>query len=343
MARWIAAFLYLALLGGALAAELPVLDVAAVPKLDAAGRASYSRFLLANLPRVFALAQDGKSGWYGGAGTIGDARAKALKSCADKGASDCAIYAEDLSVMWLGRPPNGPPAVPGPLIQTPEHAFVPDARFIWRGPQAAAGVYVWGHGKNNMVDSRGQQPQAHVRAFNNAGFDVVRFDREPSKDYPDDAAVWLRAGLAAMRQQGYRKIVAGGQSRGGWTSLQILNVAGLADAVIAISPANFGGPSGSDNTADLYRMTHAAQAPATRVAIAQFTEDRYVTDMDKRVALYRDALPPRIAALLMIDRPPGVTGHGGGASMAFAADYAHCLLHFALDPVPAASCPPPKP
>jgi dienelactone hydrolase len=149
--------------------------------------------------------------------------------------------------------------------------------------------------------------------------------------------------LAALRKQGWRKIVAGGQSRGGWTSLQVLNVAGLADAVIAVSPAFFGGYTNSDNTAGLYRYLHAVKSPATRVAIVQFTEDKYVTDMDLRVALYRDALPPRVAALLIIDRPAGITGHGGGATAAFAQGYSNCLLRFVTDPAPPSSCPAPAP
>ena len=341
MRRWGVAFLLLILAGNAGAEEPAVLDITAVPNTDAAARPNYARFLLMNLPRAFALAPNGKWGWFGGTGTIEDARAKALKSCADKGGENCAIYAENLRVVWPGRASEEPPAPPGPLIQTTEYAFVPDPRFIWRDPRAATGLYIWGHGQTNMMDSRGQQPQAYVRAFNNAGFDVVRFDREPSADYRDAAAAWLRQALQTFRGQGWRKIVVGGQSRGGWTSLQILDVAGLADAVIVASPAYFGGTSRSDNTGDMYRLVQAAHAPTTRVAIAQFTGDIYVTNMDNRVGLYRDGLTSRVAALLMIDRPPGITGHGGGNSAAFAQGYANCLLHFVMDPVPVASCPPP--
>lgn len=322
---------------GAVALEPAILDASAVPNLSAGGRADYSRFLLMNLPRAYALGANGHSGWFGGSGTIEDARAKALKLCTDKGGTNCAIYAEDLRIVWPGRSPGVLAAVPGPLIQTATYAFVPDPRFIWHGPGAAAGVFVWGHGKNNMMDSRGQQPQAYVRAFNNAGFDVVRFDREPSHDYPNEAADALRSGLTALRRMGWRKIVAGGQSRGGWTSLEILNTPGLADAVIAISPAWFG--DGSDHSADLHVLTHGIKSPAARVAIAHFSGDIYVTDLDRRVAQYREALPSRVAALLLIDRPAGISGHGGGNGGAFARAYADCLLHFVMDAAPVASCP----
>lgn len=322
---------------GAAAQEPPVLDVAAVPNLAASGRADYGNFLLTNLPRAYALGSNGHAGWFGGTGTIEDARAKALKICAEYGGTNCAIYAEDLRVVWPGRPPGVLATPPGPLVQTPTYALVPDPRFIWHGPATAAGLYVWGHGKKSFADSRGQQPQAYVRAFNNAGFNVVRFDREPMHDYPNEAADNLRAGLAAMRRMGWRKIVVGGQSRGAWTSLEILNTPGLADAVIAVSPAWAG--EGGDHSADLYVLTHAIKSPATRVAIAQFAGDTFVADMDRRVGQYRDTLPSRVGAFLMIDRPSGITGHGGGNSADFAKRYATCLLRFVTDPAPLTACP----
>ncbi len=321
------------------ATEPPIMTIGLAPNLDATGRESYARFLQSNLPRAFALAPDGTFGWYGGASTPEEARDKALKSCSGKGAEHCALYAEDLRIVWPGKESPAPSSPPGPLIETTDYAFVPDPRFLWHGPSAAAGLYVWGHGKNNMMDMRGQQPPPYVRAFNNAGFDIVRFDREPSHDYADRAALWLRDGLAKLRQKGWRRIVAGGQSRGGWTSLEILDVAGLADAVIVTSPAYFGGTTRSDNTAEMHTIVHAAKAPATRVAIALFDKDIYVTDMTSRAGLFRDALPSRVGALLLIDRPPAITGHGGGGSFMFAQVYADCLIHFVMDAVPPTACP----
>jgi len=48
------------------AVDPPVLDVAAVPNIDARGRTGYARFLLVNLPRAFALSQNGRWAWFGG-------------------------------------------------------------------------------------------------------------------------------------------------------------------------------------------------------------------------------------------------------------------------------------
>src|SRR5208337_3231457 len=98
---------------------------------------------------------------------------------------------------------------------------------------------VWGHGKApGGQDLSADQPQSYVRAFNNAGFDVVRFARAPATDYADSAEGWLREALPKLRARGWRMLVVGGQSRGGWNSLQMLDTPGLADAVVAVSPAS---------------------------------------------------------------------------------------------------------
>jgi hypothetical protein len=331
----------LACLGGtgATAAEptIPVLDVAAVPYLTAQGRASYADFLLANLPRATVVASNGAYGWYSGGGANDDVRGRALRSCGDKGGTDCAIYAEDLQVVWPGRPPAALTPVPGPLIEGRDYGFVPDPRFFWHGPQTARGVFVWGHGKTGGgEDLREGQPQAYVRAFNNAGFDVVRFVRAPSADYADEAAEWLRKGLAALRQKGWRMVVAGGQSRGAWNSLQILDTSGLADAVIAVSPASFSNQTMQE--ADLYGILHADRSPAARVAVVQFKGDIFVRDMPGRIAMLHGLLPSRASAVLVIDQPEGITGHGGGNGSDFARKFGPCLLHFVIDPVPPADC-----
>ena len=321
------------------AAEPPILDTAAVPYVEADGNAAYEDFLLVNLPRAFAVASSGAYGWFGGTATPEQVRATALASCASKGGTDCAIYAEDLTVVWPGRPRIDPPPVPGPLITGTGYAFVPDVRFIWHGPQTARGLYVWGHGNAGGRDESNVQPQNYVRAFNNAGFDVVRFAREGFSDYADSAEGWLRAALPKLRARGWRTLVVGGQSRGAWNSLQMLDTPGLADAVIAISPANLNFTLRGSEAAELHRILYAANAPTTRVAIAQFTGDTFVTtSLDERVASLRDGLTGRVGTLLIIDQPKGLTGHGAGGSYDFAHRFAACLLHFVLDPEPLSTC-----
>lgn len=327
------------------AAPAPVLDPRAVPYLDDSGRASYEAWLRTNLPRAVAIAPGGKIGWTTGGprDSIETIREKALQQCAAKGAPGCALYAENLDVVWPGQQSRAAPP-PGPLIRTWNYVFVPDDRFIWRGPAAARGVVVWSHSYGGVeIDNRGIQPDPHIRPLNNAGYDVVRFDREPMADARDRAAGWLRGGLQEMRRLGYRSVIAGGESRGAWNSLQTLETPGLADVVIAVSPAAHGMGDSTNLSAqadDLRSILSGLPASRTRVAFVQFEGDMFIGSADRRADLMRRA-EPRLGGLLLIDRPEGLHGHSAGASFAFGQRYGDCLMHFALDPAPPRSCPGP--
>ncbi len=322
-----------------------VLDDRAVPYLTEANRALYRQWTAVNLPRAVAIAPNGAIGYYGGdnrGSTIEAARTGAMRICAEKGATGCEIYAENLDVVWPALLQQAPPAPTAPVISTWNYVFAPDARFIWHGPQAARGAYVWGHGYGGTAsDNRGSQPQSHVRPLNNAGYDVIRFDREPMADQDRNrAAGWLRDGLQELRRRGYRSIIVGGQSRGAWNSLMTLDTPGLADVVIAVSPAAHGSGNSTNLTAqaDDFRAMLSGAAPGrTRVAFVQFSGDPFIGDADRRVALMREAAP-KFGALLVIDRPPGFTGHGAGRDFAFGQQFGACLLRFATDPVPPKTC-----
>ena len=320
-----AAFGLFAMLGAAHAQ--PVLDVGAVPNLSAQARASYAIFLRMNLPRAAAISSRGRIGWSGGSRSLADARTEALQSCAATGAGDCAIYAEDLQVVWRGAAPVALTPVPGPLVQNSRYEFVPDPRFFWHGPAAARGVVVWGHGTGNGSDARQQQPPSAIRAFNNGGFDVVRFGREPNSDYPDWARDWLRQGLTDLRRQGYRVVVSAGQSRGANDALFMLDYPGLADVVIAFSPGGYGDAF----PAEFSRAVHEAATPSARVVFAQFEHDPFGgADLAGRVELLRNTLRPAVAGLLLIDRPPGFDGHYGGVSAEFGIQFGDCIFRFAI-------------
>lgn len=338
-----------ALLGWAIAdtvaaqQSFSILDVNAVPYLqDAAAHAAYQTFLVSNLPRAFSVSSSGKIGWAGGSGTLEQERQTALRNCEAKGAADCTIYAENLDVVWRGRAPQAP-QVPGPLISTGNYSFVPDSRYLWRGAQAAAGVFVWAHGKGSNItqDERGQQPPSYVRWFNNAGFDVVRFDRYPAADERERAAGWLRDALAELRRRGYRRIIAGGQSRGAWNSLQMLDSPTLADVVIAVSPAAHGSGASVNllsQTDDFRRVLADAPPQRTRVAFVQFENDFFIGDADTRRRLIEQILRPKIGALLLIDRPGGFAGHTAGGTSSFGTKFGACLLRFATAPDPPSLC-----
>ncbi len=310
-----------------------LLDTARPPHLPEAGRADYARFLLQPTPRVFALAPDGAWGW---AAAIGDdpaaTEARAMENCQRWGGQGCQVYARDLAVVWPGMEASAPAAPARPLAGGAGWTLQPDSRFLWQGPAQARGVYLWAHGRSpGGADSRGSQPQPHVRAFNNAGYDVIRLDRDPITDETEAGAAWMREALQVLRRQGYARVVAGGQSRGAWNALQALEEPGAVDAVIAIAPAAHG-PRGSPAHAwaldDLRRIVAAARSPRTRVAVANFAGDEFDPDPVARAEIL-GKLQGRSAGLLLLDRPPGIHGHGGGGDWRFTFGYAACLLDFA--------------
>jgi hypothetical protein len=62
--------------------------------------------------------------------------------------------------------------------------------------------------------------------------------------------------------------------------------------------------------------------------VAQFADDFFSGNPDERVALLRIEMAPHVGALLLIDRPPGFTGHGGGNTAVFAYKFGKCILAF---------------
>lgn len=313
--------------------RVPVLDAAAVPHLGPAGREDYARFLLQATPRAFAISPEGAWGWAAALPDAAASAARAVALCASAGGTGCQVYAADLAVVWpgLGRPAPAPaPAVP--LDAGAGWSLVPDGRFLWQGPTAARGAYVWAHGRAaGGQDSRGSQPQPHVRVFNNAGYDVLRFDRDPQTDETDTAAAWLKHALQVLRAQGYGRIVIGGQSRGAWNALQALDTPGLVDGVVAVAPAAHGAtgsPAWAWALDDLQQVVRAARSPLARVVVANFAGDEFDPDPVRRATLFRSLGAPRIGALLFLDRPQEITGHGGGADARFTLRYGSCLLEF---------------
>lgn len=314
-------------------ARAPVLNADAVPFVAGAGRKDYLRFLQQATPRAFALSPDGSWGWAAALETPDATDARAVEICAGWGGNGCRVYARDLQVVWPGRE-SGPPPVRQAMISSGTGwSLVTDERFLWQGPGTARGAYLWAHGRAaGGQDSRGGQPQPHVRIFNNAGYDVLRIDRAPATDDTDTAAAWMRSALSELRAQGYAKIVVGGQSRGAWNALQALDRPGLADAVVAVAPAAHGA-TGSAAWAwalnDLRQVVRAARSPLARVAVANFTGDEFDPDPDGRAQIFRELAAPRIGALLFLDRPQGLEGHAAGADARFTQRYGNCLLEFA--------------
>jgi hypothetical protein len=84
-------------------------------------------------------------------------------------------------------------------------------------------------------------------------------------------------------------------------------------------------------------LTEAANARRTRLAIADFRDDPFMAEPEKRAEALRRQRE-RFGAFLLIDRPEGVAGHGAGGTTAFNDRYGACLLRFATAPRPPTAC-----
>jgi hypothetical protein len=332
------------LLGGLLAAlAIPataqeILDTGRLTMLRPSGIAAYRAFLAEGYPRAFALSDDGAWGWRSFMASAEAARDGALAACAEHAKTPCRIYAVDNALADA----TATTAAGRGDVRYGE--LTSSAAYFWYGPQAAKGAIVWSHGNAGQADARGGRTHAYVRRFSNAGWDVFRFDRDPRYDRLDWAVRHLIDGARELRQAGYRRVIAAGQSRGAWHSLEALREAGLFDGVIAAAPAQHGtwdqgGRVALQGLDDFRTLMRRLGATPTPIALFVFDNDPYDPDPAARAAYARERLGPA-TPLLVIERPAGITGHAGGDNPAFNRRFGACLLDFfeAARPGPAA-CP----
>ncbi|MFC7476204.1 alpha/beta hydrolase [Dankookia sp. GCM10030260] len=289
---------------------------------------------------AFALARDpaGRSAWgYAGSATsLAAAEAAALANCQRSLAqlqAECRILAQN-----AGRPG-------GPAIAAVEGGIGP---FRWapmllrRGPQAARGVLVWGHGYGGPErDYRAASTPPFVSLLNDNGWDVLRFDRHPGDDGLYASLPRLVAGLPALRQAGYRRILLGGQSRGGWQAIMAASEApDLVEAVIATAPAAHGEAGRGNNLGaavdDFRRLLAGVPAGGPRLALVFFEGDDFDPDPERRVAMLEAKAGERSVPTLALWPMPPLRGHGGANDLRFALTYAGCLISLVQAPEAAA-------
>lgn len=312
-----------------------VLDVAAVPGLNEAGRQSYARFLTFPAPRAFAIGADGGLAWAANARTVTEAEMRALTQCRQaNGGRACRLYARDQQVVW-----NGEAVSDGPLpgVSGEGWSLVSPAGFLRHG-HSAAGAILWTHGRGSdprrqAETERSPMPLPFVQRFNNAGWDVWVLVRDPGADVNYDtvlsfADTTLRIAAMALREAGYGRVVAAGQSAGGWAALAALDTPGLLDGVIAIAGAGlYQAPPGQNGTLDFQALLARIRDSNAAVVVAGFEGDHLLPWPAQSATMLRSRLAGRQAPLLVIDRPPGLAGHGAGAEPGFNDRYGACILH----------------
>lgn len=309
-----------------------ILDVAALPTKSERAKAGYQAFLIRHTPRAFAMTADGAAWAFSSKLNPSDTRegaiARALETCAKNAKADqpCRLYAVDLDVVW-----NGETAAPVEVPKAPEYdPFVPMKGYFLRGPAAAKGVVVWSHGTGSD-DARRYPAHPDIRMLNNSGWDVYAYPRHPASDRRDIGIAGIARGMRGISGAGYHKIVLAGQSRGAWQSLTALAGPIHPFAVVAAAPAAHGGMGSSNQLNQLSEFKELltdANNPAVRVALFLFDKDEFDDDVNKRIAYAQEILGAKGNPLMLIGKPDGITGHGGGAGYPFATRYGACLVRF---------------
>ena len=297
-------------------------DPAFAAQLGANCKERYEAYLLGAYPRAFAVSPDrARCGYSSGGGGREPVEAMALKNCG----ATCTIAKRS-------------PPVPSEAEVAPPEMFPaerdPTSRHL--GPNAAAGALIWSPGSIaiNVIPSR-FSTAPFVRPFNEAKWDVWRVDRTgPGEQTRRGGVLALNRAIDKVKQAGYRRIVLGGQSAGGFLSIHLAARRPDIDAVIATAPAVTGDLTDKKPEVAIQALKEfdelfaVRRNPSTRVAVALFSGDEYEPSALQRATLMKRRADEMGWPILLIDRPEGIYGHHAGQQVPFALRYRDCLLRF---------------
>ncbi len=200
------------------------------------------------------------------------------------------------------------------------------------GPQQAAGVVVWNHGRSLDAEDYESPTPPYLRVLRDSGWDVLRFDRLRDGDTLGWSARRLVDAVADLKRRGYRRIVLAGQSFGAFLALMAADDSDAVDAVVATAPAAFGDFQGYYDTwrlnaTRLYPLLeHVKRA---RVMLFFFHGDEF--DPGGRGDVSRSILSQRGAGFAVVDQPAYLVGHWISSSGVFLRRFGDCIREFAAD------------
>jgi pimeloyl-ACP methyl ester carboxylesterase len=200
------------------------------------------------------------------------------------------------------------------------------------GPQKAAGVVVWNHGRSLDAEDDESPTPPYLRVLRDSGWDVLRFDRARDGDTLSRSTRRLVDIAGKLKQQGYRRIVLAGQSFGAFLALMAADDSDAVDAVVATAPAAFGD---FQEYYDTWRLNATRLYPLldhirrARVMLFFFHGDDF--DPGGRGTEARSILSQRGAGFAVIDQPAYLIGHWISSSGAFLRRFGGCIRDFAAD------------
>jgi pimeloyl-ACP methyl ester carboxylesterase len=209
------------------------------------------------------------------------------------------------------------------------------------GPEKAKGAVLWSHGVSGQQVQYTAPPPDVLRDFARAGWDIIKIQRNNTHEQGWSASGTKHVSYVVERARkaradGYRRVIAAGQSYGGAISLEASARGDDLFGVIAFAPghgsdacgtqAGFSARRISDNIQrQLIDSIHAAKAPRIVVLMADGDECQGFNEPSR---IIRDALERIPGKYLQFDATMPVRGHGAASTGQFRAWYGSCLLEF---------------
>jgi pimeloyl-ACP methyl ester carboxylesterase len=197
------------------------------------------------------------------------------------------------------------------------------------GPERAAGVVVWNHGRSINTEDYESPTPPYLRALRDDGWDVLRFNRPRDGDTLTTSTRRLVEQVGHLKHKGYRKIVLIGQSFGAFLALMAADASEDVDAVIATAPAAFGN---FDEFYDSWRLNATRLYPLlervkhARVMLFYFHGDDF--DPGGRGERSRAILSARQFGFSVVDQPPFLVGHWASSTGLFLRRFGNCIRDF---------------
>jgi len=213
--------------------------------------------------------------------------------------------------------------------------------FPYKGPAVAKGVLFYSHGVAGDLVQYASPPPEFIKDFARAGWDVVKIQRNNTHEKGWSASgtrhvADLVERVTKAHAQGYRRIIAAGQSYGGAISIEAARKTDLLFGVIATGPghgsdacgsrAGFSNSRISDNLQT--RLAEAiVESRAARSIVVMAANDE-CQGFNNPTAIIRAALNKAPGQFVFLDDSVPVHGHGSSATSQFRLWYGACLLEF---------------
>jgi len=215
----------------------------------------------------------------------------------------------------------------------------------YKGPAAATGVMFWSHGVSGKLEQYGSPPPEIVRDFARAGWDVVKIQRNNLHENG-----WTASGtkhvadllerIEKAHAQGYRRIIAAGQSYGGAISIEASARTDKLFGVLATGPGHgsdtcgrMSGSQGGSRIADTLQRQLSdaiARMKVPRAIVVMAANDECQGFNDPGPAI-RAGLVANAGKFVFLDAAMPLAGHSAAYLAQFRTWYGACVQRF-FDP-----------